>query len=180
MEDEELMHEIREKEKRLHASIRKTIEKIHESVIISTSKLEDGKRVEVGIREHGSLDLLTYRIIRIFLEYTEMELNGLEVNDFLFSRFAALFKDLAQRYHIFVDGNKRTSYLIIKIFLLTFGYHLKVAYKEALPFILDVASGKKTNKEITQWLIKHASRIKDNEPEEYIEKWMSELREKQG
>lgn len=181
MEDEKLMREIHEQEKRLHEKVKKTIEKIHENVIVSTSEMEYGKRVEVGIREYGALDLLSYKIVKIVIEYSEKKIRTQKERDIIFSRFASLFKDLAQKYHIFVDGNKRTSYLTIKIFLLTLGYHLKVAYyKEALPFILDVASGKKTNKEITQWLSEHASKIENNNLEKYVEKCMTEIEEKQS
>lgn len=59
---------------------------------------------------------------------------------------------MAYNYHIFVDGNKRTTYILIKIILYTNKFHLKTNYAKDYHFIVEVAAGLKTREEIEAWL----------------------------
>ena len=173
-------------EKKLANDVKTEILRIHEKAIRSTAHLEAGKKVEVGVRDEGSLDFLSYRIAKI---YTGIFTRNRDDKDLLFYDFAKILKEMSQKYHIFVDGNKRTSYLVTKVFLLSFGYHLKISYYEdALPFLLSVASGKNPEAEIKEWLLEHTIRIpKDAHHssnavsgtndwfDKYLEKWLQEL-----
>ena len=59
------------------------------------------------------------------------------------------------RLHPFVDGNKRLGYVLAKYFLKENGYDLKIDNEEIVKFVLDVAKGNKTYKQVLQWMIKY-------------------------
>lgn len=67
--------------------------------------------------------------------------------------------DLAASYcygivknHPFVDGNKRTGFMIGYAFLFANGYHLKAPEIEAYKMTVDLASSKITEEDYANWL----------------------------
>ncbi len=81
-----------------------------------------------GIRDAGGLYHSIHKILMYQDEYP---------NDFI-SVGAFVYEELARRHH-FHDGNKRTAHAFAKIMLFLMGYHLKIEYKEAVHFIIEVA-----------------------------------------
>lgn len=57
--------------------------------------------------------------------------------------------------HPFVDGNKRTSYVISRLFLRLNGYDLAASETERLRVWLDLASGQMTEEELAGWFRMH-------------------------
>ncbi len=157
-------------EKKTVENIIKSIKHVHDIVIHVTSHLENGKRVEVGIREEGNLYFLAYKIYAVYLCRDDKWLREI----------SKLFKDMAQDYHIFVDGNKRTSYLLLKLILMNSGFHLRIGYyASTLPFILETARGEKTIEEIEKWIQENTEKIPEEELEtwfdNYFRKWVEEF-----
>jgi death on curing protein len=64
---------------------------------------------------------------------------------------AALFHSLS-RYHIFVDGNKRTATVAMVVFLRLNAYTVTWQPAEALAFILEAATGRHDIPAIARWL----------------------------
>jgi death on curing protein len=64
---------------------------------------------------------------------------------------AALFHSLA-RNHSFVDGNKRTSVVAMIMFLRMNAYQITWDAAEALPFIVEAATGQQDVPAIAHWL----------------------------
>jgi death on curing protein len=64
---------------------------------------------------------------------------------------AALFHGLS-RYHIFVDGNKRTATIAMILFLRLNAYTVTWNPPDALAFILEVATGRHDIPAIARWL----------------------------
>ena len=96
---------------------------------------------------------------------------------------AFVYQELAQRHH-FSDGNKRTAHAFAKIMLFLSGYHLKIEYKEAVKFIIEVAKYKSkiTPEKIKEWVGKHTLKIRVWKPliiaveEKNVEKYLNENR----
>ncbi len=75
----------------------------------------------------------------------------------VFSKAAALIESIA-RNHPFIDGNKRTSYLIGAAFLHKNGYGLSPKGGEIETFMLWVVTEKPDMKEVSAWLKKYSKR----------------------
>ena len=67
-------------------------------------------------------------------------------------RLAAAYTHGIVKNHPFVDGNKRTSYVIGGIFLERNGYQLKASEEEATAAIMALASNTITEKDFALWL----------------------------
>lgn len=60
------------------------------------------------------------------------------------------------RNHPFVDGNKRTAFLLAEGFLRVHGFRLGASDEQALIAMLDLASGESTQDEFAAWLREHS------------------------
>ena len=69
----------------------------------------------------------------------------------LWDKAAVLLHSLAKN-HAFLDGNKRTALLVIRLFLKRNGYLLQPDHDTAASFVADVASSKVPEHEISRWL----------------------------
>ena len=61
------------------------------------------------------------------------------------------------RNHPFLDGNKRTAFLAIGLFLLKNGYVLDVEEAEATRAMFALASGDLDEAELIEWIRRHTS-----------------------
>jgi death-on-curing protein len=57
--------------------------------------------------------------------------------------------------HPFVDGNKRTGYVVMRSFLIANGVDIKASQKEKYDFVISIASGNLKFEEIIEWLQNH-------------------------
>jgi len=57
--------------------------------------------------------------------------------------------------HSFVDGNKRIGHGAMEVFLLLNGYEIDSSVDEQETMIINVASGKVSRIELSEWLSKH-------------------------
>jgi death on curing protein len=67
------------------------------------------------------------------------------------------------RNHPFLDGNKRTAWVVAETFLLKNGYELKADDRESLPIMLSVAEGSMSELEFAEWLRAHTGPWKQDE-----------------
>jgi death-on-curing protein len=72
------------------------------------------------------------------------------------SRLAAEYAIGIARNHPFSDGNKRTSFIALALFLALNGLRLKADQVEAVRVIVDVASGAIGEEELARWVAGHA------------------------
>ena len=59
--------------------------------------------------------------------------------------------------HPFVDGNKRTGYVLMRLFLLENNFDIRASQEEKYEFVITIASGNKSLIEIVGWLLSHTS-----------------------
>ncbi len=72
----------------------------------------------------------------------------------LASKTAALGHSLIQN-HPFVDGNKRVGHAAMEVLLLLNGNELDASVDEQEKIIIEVASGKISRSELSEWISKH-------------------------
>lgn len=131
-----------------------TIVNVHNTII----KLSGG---ENGLRDKGGIYNSTYKLL---VHQYKNQKNPESIGAFALNEFA--------KRHYFIDGNKRTAYAIAKIFMLVNNCHLRIQYKEATEFILNVAeyNSKVTFDDIKKWINENCSLVNPKELENYLNK----------
>ena len=120
------------------------IEIIHDEMIAKFGGIN-------GIRDNGLfLSLCTAPFQECF---------GEELYPTLFEKAAKYLESFA-RYQVFLDGNKRTGFTTMCVFLGINGYEFDMSNEEAELFVLDIANGKYPNlEEIAEITNKNANKI---------------------
>ena len=62
------------------------------------------------------------------------------------------------RDHAFIDGNKRTAFLVAIVFFLDNGHALRAPHDEALAILLDAAAGSVTEALLAAWFRRYLRR----------------------
>lgn len=101
---------------------------------------------------HGLRDL---HLLQSLVERPKTSFGGKDMHPSIFAKAAVYLESLSQ-YHVFVDGNKRTSLVVTARFLELNGYRLVADNTEAERFVLHAAQKKFSLEEITQWLEKNS------------------------
>ena len=99
-----------------------------------------------GLRDRGALESAVAQ--------PEASFGGEDLYPSLASKAAALGHSLIQN-HPFVDGNKRVGHAAMEVFLLLNGYEIDASVDEQETIIIDVAGGKRSRNELSEWLSKH-------------------------
>jgi len=61
--------------------------------------------------------------------------------------------------HPFVDGNKRTGHAAMETFLVLNGYEIVAGIDEQESVMLELAGGKLTREDFSEWLNNHITQI---------------------
>ena len=65
------------------------------------------------------------------------------------------------RNHPFLDGNKRTAFVAVELFLILNGYRLAASDVDCVIVMLEVASGNITEPDFSAWINKHLTPASD-------------------
>jgi death-on-curing protein len=57
--------------------------------------------------------------------------------------------------HPFIDGNKRTGYVLMRLVLMNFGKDIQATQDEKYDFVISVASGQLEFQQIVTWIMQH-------------------------
>lgn len=104
----------------------------------------------------GSLGVREETLLASLAERPKAAFGGVEKFHTLFLKAASYLEAIAM-YHVFIDGNKRTSLSVSAIFLRANGYELSLPTEETEVFILHVVTRKPPIEEIAQWLEKNST-----------------------
>ena len=104
----------------------------------------------VGVRDKESLSSALKRPFHTF--------DGKELHNSIISKAAALMESIVYN-HPFVDGNKRTGYITMRLFLIKNGLDIEASQDDKFDFVIRVASGKDDLYRIVEWLKKHTKYI---------------------
>ena len=96
-----------------------------------------------GIRDEG---LLKSALERPFSRFGSTEFYPEDEQ-----KAAAILESIVTN-HPFIDGNKRTGYVLMRLLLLEFGKDIKASQEEKYGFVTDVASGQLSFDQIVVWI----------------------------
>ena len=99
-----------------------------------------------GIRDHG---LLEAALNRPFATFDKQELYPHPAD-----KAAGLLESILIN-HPFIDGNKRTGYVLMRIMLMKYGSDIHASQEEKYDFIISIASGEKNIERIKEWIHSH-------------------------
>ncbi len=105
-----------------------------------------------GIRDTGLLESALAR--------PQASFDGEDLYPTIFEKAASLMHSLLKN-HPFVDGNKRTAYSTVGIFLKKNDYKLENHNKETLAFVMKVENDTLSLLEISSWLEKYSKPTKN-------------------
>lgn len=103
-----------------------------------------------GVRDGGLLESALARPLNAF---------AYGVDDVF--ELAALYAAGVIKNHPFIDGNKRTGFILSELFLLTNGWLLTASDGEVVASVLQLASGEWDERQYTEWLRENAGRRTD-------------------
>ena len=118
----------------------KEVEQIHKLLI-------DTFGASHGIRD---LSALESALTRPFQTFDDKELYPTPID-----KAASLIESILNN-HPFIDGNKRTGYVLARLLLLHSGMDIKANSQDKYEFVMNIASGKIRFEEIASWLEKHS------------------------
>lgn len=95
------------------------------------------------MRDIGSLQSALARPFQTF--------NNVELYPTVLEKAAALIGSILNNHPV-VDGNKRTGYVLMLLFLISQGYDINTTHEHKYDFVLDISSGKIKVDEILKWL----------------------------
>lgn len=120
-----------------------------EEILILHARVVDETGGSHGVRDPGLLQSISERPKAAF--------GGKEMYRGIFAK-AAVYLDSIIRYHVFVDGNKRTALISTARFLHVNHYGLSATNEAVEKYVLKVAVEKPEIKEIAAWLKSHSGR----------------------
>jgi len=98
-----------------------------------------------GLRDESSLNSA---INRPFATFDQQELYPEPVD-----KAAAILESIVTN-HPFIDGNKRTGYVLARLLLLKSGLDIKATHEEKYKMVIAVSKGKWKFKQIRDWITK--------------------------
>lgn len=96
-----------------------------------------------GVRDFR---LLESSVFRPFNTFDSLDLYPSPVD-----KAAAIIESIVKN-HPFIDGNKRTGYTLMRLFLLNEGQDIEAPEDEKYDFVIKIAEGKLTVDEIRNWI----------------------------
>lgn len=106
----------------------------------------------------GSLGVREPELLESIANKPQSSFGGQELYPIVFAKAAALYEALCN-YHVFVDGNKRTSAIAMYRFLAINGYDLTATNEELESFTLGMANGHPDLADVAQWVQDKSTKI---------------------
>lgn len=99
-----------------------------------------------GIKDRGALEAALNR------PYATFDQKGLYPSPV--EKAAAILESILIN-HPFIDGNKRTGYVLMRLTLMEGGMDIKATQKEKYEFVIKVSEGKLDISRIKEWIASH-------------------------
>jgi death-on-curing protein len=99
-----------------------------------------------GIRDKELLSSALARSLQTF--------DGKELYPTPIEKAASLIESILIN-HPFIDGNKRTGYVLMRLILLSNNFDIIATQEEKYTFVIEIASGKSKFDSIVNWLTSH-------------------------
>jgi death on curing protein len=105
-----------------------------------------------GIRDHSLLESAINRPFQTF-DLKDLYPTNLE-------KAAALFQSLIVN-HPFIDGNKRTAYVLLRLYLMSQKLDIQATQEEKYVFVIKAAEGRFNFDQNKNWIIDHSVDLSD-------------------
>lgn len=102
-----------------------------------------------GVRDYGSLDSALHRPWQTF--------GGEDLYTNCFEKAAAIVESIILN-HPFIDGNKRTGFLLCEAILEDEGYTIVAQTSFTYNFLIDISTGSLSFEKIVTWLIANTAK----------------------
>jgi death-on-curing protein len=112
------------------------VEKIHDILIENFGGAK-------GIRDKGALESAINRPYQTF--------DGRELYPSPMDKAAAIFESIISN-HPFIDGNKRTAYVLMRLVLKENKMDINLTQNQKFDFVIKAAKGELTYEQITTWI----------------------------
>lgn len=99
-----------------------------------------------GVRDKGLLESALFRPYATF--------DGKDLYPTAVGKAAAVFESVVIN-HPFIDGNKRTGYVLMRLTLMALGYDIVASQEDKYSFVIEVTEGKHTIETIKDWITSH-------------------------
>lgn len=96
--------------------------------------------------------------LNMIIETPKQNIFGKELYPGVIEKSTFLFKNIIQK-HVFINGNKRTAFLALNMFLKINDYKLNVDKVEAVNFTVKVATESLTDDKINTWIETYTEKI---------------------
>ena len=106
----------------------------------------------------GSLGVREPELLESIAAKPQSSFGGQELYPTIFAKAAALYEALCN-YHVFVDGNKRTSAIAMYRFLAVNGYDLTASNEAVESFTLEMANSHPDLADVAQWVQNKSTKI---------------------
>ncbi|MFH1379689.1 MAG: type II toxin-antitoxin system death-on-curing family toxin [bacterium] len=112
---------------------------------------------EVVKQTGGSSGVRDINLLESAVARPRATFSGEDLYPDLFAKVFALGHSLILN-HPFVDGNKRTGYMAMRLFLNINGYDIKASAKDRFDFVMNIATKKLDEKSMASWLKNHSNK----------------------
>lgn len=106
----------------------------------------------------GSHGVRDAHLLASIIEAPKQSCGGKELYPDVWKKAAVTMEKLA-KFHVFVDGNKRTSFACAVRFLRMNGYRLKITNTFAKKFVVSVVTARLDVPTIGAWLHRHSRKV---------------------
>ena len=124
---------------------------IETEVLVIHARIVDATSGAHGVRE--------IELLRSIVERPKTSFGGNDMYPGIFIK-AACYLESTAKFHIFIDGNKRTSFALAVRFLETNGYIFVGENVEVERFVLSVVTHKLELADIAIWLKKNSKKVR--------------------
>jgi death on curing protein len=121
-----------------------------EDVLIIHSEILDATTGAHGVRDTG--------LLLSIIEKPKITVGGKDAYRTVFEK-AAVYVESTARYHVFIDGNKRTAIACAARFLFLNGYELIASNRDTEAFVLEVVNEKLPISSVAEWLKAQTKKI---------------------
>ena len=105
-----------------------------------------------GIRDKAALESAISRPFQTF--------DGNDLYPSVLEKAASLIESILVN-HPFIDGNKRTGYTLLRLYLIQNGLDINASQDNKYEFVIDIASGTLKYEGILSWLKSNTSKMND-------------------
>ncbi|HEU5168080.1 MAG TPA: type II toxin-antitoxin system death-on-curing family toxin [Chitinophagaceae bacterium] len=105
-----------------------------------------------GIRDNAALESAIARPLQTF--------DGNDLYPSVLEKAASLIESILVN-HPFIDGNKRTGYTALRLYLIQNGLDITASHENKYEFVINIASGTLKYKGILSWLKSNTVKIND-------------------